>query len=111
MLRESSERHDEAVELKSIMDGDVASGVPHGAALLAFSEAVVARDHATIGKTRDAVVDDIGEAAMVDVAGVISNFERMVRIADATGIGLGRFEDSTAEIRESLGIEAFRHHD
>jgi len=48
---------------------------------------------------------------VVDAAGVISNFQRMVRIADATGIGLGVFEVPSADMREALGINAFRHHD
>ena len=44
---------------------------------------------------------------MVDAAGVVSNFERMVRIADATGIELGAFlSEQTADARQSLGLEA-----
>jgi hypothetical protein len=48
----------------------------------------------------------MGPAAMVDALGVASNFERMVRIADATGIELGAYlEGATAEVREVLRIE------
>ena len=43
---------------------------------------------------------------MVDAAGVTSNFERMVRIADATGIELGdRLEQGSAGVRAALDLE------
>jgi hypothetical protein len=45
---------------------------------------------------------------MVDAAGVVSNFERMVRIADATGIPLDkRMERLSREVREALHLERF----
>ena len=43
---------------------------------------------------------------MVDAAGVASNFERMVRIADATGIPLGEgLEEFSSEVRLELGLD------
>jgi hypothetical protein len=43
---------------------------------------------------------------MIDAAGVASNFERMVRIADATGIELGDwFEQRSAGVRAVLELE------
>ena len=43
---------------------------------------------------------------MVDAAGVASNFERMVRIADATGIELGAaLEGLTANVRTVLSLD------
>ena len=111
MLRASSNTHDEAVELEAVMDGAVGSGVPHGDALVAFAEAVVGAGADDISRARERVVDAVGLEGMIDTAGVISNFQRMVRIADSTGIGLGSFETVTEDIRHSLGIEAFRHHD
>ena len=45
---------------------------------------------------------------MVDAAGVASNFERMVRIADATGIPLdARMEALSHEVRDTLHLERF----
>ena len=44
---------------------------------------------------------------MIDAAGVASHFQRMVRIADATGITLGDVEAVTADLRSELGIDAF----
>jgi hypothetical protein len=45
---------------------------------------------------------------MVDAAGVVSNFERMVRIADATGIQLDeRMAALSQEVRDALQLERF----
>ena len=56
--------------------------------------------------TRTAVVEAMGPAAMVDAAGVASNFERMVRIAGSTGIELGdRLERGSADARAELGLK------
>ncbi|NKC15984.1 MAG: hypothetical protein GKR94_28435 [Gammaproteobacteria bacterium] len=90
------------------MDGTTDSGVPGGAQLVAFAEAAVAREPGAIESARDNLVEVLGPEAAVDAAGVISNFQRMVRIADATGIGLGEaMENASADYREALGIEAF----
>ena len=42
---------------------------------------------------------------MVDAAGVASNFERMVRIADPMGIELGEYLEVSGEARVTLGLE------
>jgi hypothetical protein len=62
-----------------------------------------------ISKTeRAALVDTLGEAAMMDAATVIAAFNAYPRIADATGIPL---EDAkvaaSATLRAQLGLEAF----
>ena len=46
---------------------------------------------------------------MVDAAAVASNFQRMVRIADATGIPLGEgLEAMSQEVREELDLGRFQ---
>ncbi len=63
-------------------------------------------DEETRARTRAAVIEALGPEAMVDAAGVAANFERMVRIADATGIELGDLlEQVTADVRDALGLE------
>jgi hypothetical protein len=79
----------ETVDLHAVTESGRASGVAHGDVLVDFAEALVARDAAAIARARERVIAAIGEAAMVDAAAVASNFERMVRIADGTGIPLG----------------------
>ena len=77
----------------------------HGRELVAFAEAIV-RGEETLARTRAAVIAALGPAAMVDAVGVASNFERMVRIADATGIELGGLlEQASADVRDALGLE------
>lgn len=59
--------------------------------------------------TRHGVLETMGPEAMVDAAGVASNFERMVRIADATGIPLDeRMAKASKDVREALDLERFR---
>ncbi len=54
------------------------------------------------------MIEKLSPEAMVDAAGVASNFERMVRIADATGIQLDkRMEVLSQEVREALHLERF----
>ena len=80
------------------------SGVPHGLELVAFANAIVTGAQ-TLPQSRDAVIEALGAEAMVDAAGVVSNFERMVRIADSTGIELGdRLEQASADVRDTLGL-------
>ena len=84
------------------------SGVEHGNLLLAFTEAIVRDDEAALTQARHAVIEGISPEAMVDAAGVASNFERMVRIADATGIQLDeRMAALSQEVRDTLHLERF----
>lgn len=87
------------------------SGVEHGAALIAFAEAMVKDDDEVLAQSRWAVIATMSPEAMVDAAGVVSNFERMVRIADSTGIPLGeRMEVLTKGVRDQLQLERFTAH-
>ena len=90
------------------MDGDVESGVLHGAELVRFAEAVVAGSAADCETARQALAGAMGSEALVDAAGVISNFERMVRVADATGISIGPMLDEDLVFVRELGIDRFR---
>ena len=85
-----------------------ASGVEHGAVLIDFAEALVGEDDAALARARQAVVEVLGPGATADAAGVASNFERMVRIADSTGIPLDeRMEVLSKEVRHKLHLERF----
>ena len=84
------------------------SGVPHEAALVAFAEAVVQDDEPALETARRRLLNELGSDALVDAAAVASNFERMVRIADSTGIGLDSFlEENTVGIRAELKLTRF----
>ena len=107
LLRASS-RGNERLNSGAIVDTSQDSGVDHGALLLEFTEAVVQRSD-SLGAARERVVQAIGARAAVDAAGVVANFQRMVRIADATGIPVDPYiAERTGPVAKTLGLEAFR---
>ena len=106
LLRASSEISGRAVDLKAVTDPEHAPdcGVAHAAALVALADAMVGEDDGALVAARQRVLDELGPAHLVDAAAVASNFERMVRIADATGIPLDDpVEIMTSDIREVPG--------
>ena len=111
MLRASIEYQGLDADLTAIAEGAKAgdAGIPHGERLVAFAEAALAGDAAELSTARDALRDAAGSAAVVDAAGVIGNFERMVRIADGTGIPIdAMMANLSGDIRDELGLEGFR---
>ena len=69
---------------------------------------MVRDDDVTLTHARHAVIEGLSPEAMVDAAGVASNFERMVRIADSTGIQLDeRMAVLSQEVRDTLHLECF----
>jgi hypothetical protein len=97
-------------DLHAVTDAEAAdrSGVPHGRELLALAEAVVRGGDRELERAREASRAALGPEAFVEAAAVVANFERMVRIADATGIPLDAPVDAmTASLRAELGIDRF----
>jgi hypothetical protein len=107
MLRGSSTSSGEEVNLDAIVHGqDVDSGIPGGRELVRFTDAAL-QDPADLEAARAELVARLGEAEMVDAASVIGNFQRMVRIADSTGIPVDGFmAEANAQVREQLGLNA-----
>jgi hypothetical protein len=84
------------------------SGIAHAEALLAFAGAAVRGSEEELALARGRVLEALGPECLVDAAAVVSNFERMVRIADSTGIALDAPVNAmTGELRAELGIDAF----
>ena len=87
---------------------DPGASVESGPQLAAFAEAMITGSADDVAATRAALVECVGEAGFVRAACVVGNFQRMVRIADATGIPLDGFVMAmTDDFREELGIDAF----
>ena len=108
MLRASSESQGKTVNVKGVIDPVQDSvGVAHQDVLLAFADAAVGRDEAALARSRAALLAALGPEALVDAAGVIGNFERMNRIADACGISLGILEFFGNDVRRELDIEHY----
>ena len=108
-LRVSAKISGDDIDLEGIVEGEaVATGIPGGKALLAFAEAGLGDDAAAITAARQRVREELGERAMVDAACIIANFQRMVRIADGTGIALDNpLVALTADLRDELGINDY----
>jgi hypothetical protein len=110
MLRASVEANQGEVDLRAISEGAKGDsvGVAHAAELTAFAEAALGGDAAALARARDALRAKAGSAALVDAAGVIANFERMTRIADATGIPLDPASQlASSDFRAALGLDAY----
>ena len=108
LLRESGAMEGRVFDPRAVTDASVASGVPFGEELVAFASASVTGSEAELAQHREALEAAMGVEAMVDAAGVAANFERMVRIADATGIPLDKpVAVFTVGLRQELGIDAF----
>lgn len=110
MLRESIETTGESIDLAGLTDPACTriEGIAHSEPLLKFANAFMGEDAAALVTARQALAKAMGPEAMVDAAGVASNFQRMVRIADATGIPS---DDPIAvmqgDLVEQLGIDKY----
>jgi HAMP domain-containing protein len=108
LLRESGKVAGQSYDVRAITDDAASSGVPHGDALTAFADVAVQGPLERLAEVRDAVEAEMSREAVVDAAGVIANFQRMVRIADSTGIPLDKpVAIFTVDLREELGLDAF----
>ena len=82
--------------------------MPGGAALLSFADAVLGADAGQLDAARQAVVGELGEAALVGAAMIAANFSRNDRIANAIGIPLeAEFVKQSEDFRTALGIDDF----
>jgi hypothetical protein len=110
LLRASGAIDGRKVDVEAVTENAAAaaSGVTHAPTLLAFADAFVGADDEALGRARAEVRRVLGDAALVDAAAVASNFERMVRVADATGTPLDPPMVALTEgIRRSLRLDRF----
>lgn len=110
MLRASIQYQGKTGDLRAVTEGSKGgdSGVHHGDALIAFAEAALGDDGAALATARDALRATAGSAALVDAAGVIGNFQRMVRIADGAGIDLDApVAMLSSDFRDEIGLDDF----
>ena len=83
-------------------------GIPQGALLVDFAEAVLGRDEDRLTRARLKLSETLGTDALVDAAAVVANFNAIDRIADATGIPIDAERvELTADLRAELAINAF----
>ncbi len=109
MLSLSADASNTDIDLNIVNGVDSASSaVPHSAALMRFAEAVAGRNPQGIAVARQALFDEAGNDVVVDAAAVAGNFQRMVRIADATGIPVDdRMQALSGSIQKDLDLRRF----
>ncbi|MDH3707921.1 MAG: hypothetical protein OES57_17785 [Acidimicrobiia bacterium] len=104
MLRASADHNDVTVDLAGIRDATIDSGVPHGHALIALTDAVVLRDVDERQIAFGALVGAVGEQAAVRAAAVAGNFEMMNRLLDGIGVGA---PPGAAPIAAEIGVSVW----
>jgi hypothetical protein len=108
MLRASSDAFGYDVDLRVVTDPAVDPGIPGGSVLLAFTDAVLGRRN--VDEARADLLGALGESGLVGAAGVIGNFSMMNRIADATGMPVGKGTLArTDDVRALLDLDRFLH--
>lgn len=109
MLRASAEASGLKIELKSVVDPKLESGIAHGAELLAFADAVAGNDAVALKRARDNLLEAGGPGALVQAAAIAANFSMNDRAANAIGIVLESiFVRGSADYRAVLGIDNYR---
>ena len=89
---------------ESATSGDVAHAEP----LMKFAGALASRDEEELATARAALLEQAGAPVLVDAAAVAGNFQRMVRIADATGIPLDEAAATMGHVRlKDLELDRF----
>ena len=87
-------------------------GIPHSATLINFCDAFMGGDADDLSTARELLASEMSPEAMVDVAGIAANFQRMNRIADATGmpqdsLGHKKASEIRDTLNEKLGINRY----
>ncbi|MDE0513915.1 MAG: hypothetical protein OXI88_19295 [Gammaproteobacteria bacterium] len=96
--------------MRLAVDGSNGSdgGVAHGALLSDFATAAVTGDDTALERTRREILNKLGQEELVDAAALVAHYEKMDRIADATGLPLDApMQILGGELRDSLDIGKF----
>lgn len=110
MLRASVEAMGGKVDVRAITDPSVDPLVEGGLALIGFVDAVLGGQETARAISAETIRSTLGPGGLVDAAGVIGTFSMMNRIADATGMPVGRGAiERTEDLRRLTGIDRFRH--
>jgi len=101
MLSLSADITESDIDLQMVNGDEAATAgdIEHGNALMKFAEAVAHRDEVALATARTVLLQEAGAEVLVDAAAVAGNFQRMVRIADSTGIPS---DVGSADMREAV---------
>lgn len=98
------------IELGGVNEGEGKddAGIPHGARLLAFTDAVMRGDDAELDRERKALRGALTDEEYIDAVATVGAFNVVDRIADSTGIPLDEALDAVSkDVREELGLARF----
>lgn len=105
----NNEKTGDEIDLSSVMgeaDGD--GGIPNGAMLVNFAEAVAGDDAERLKDARAEVTRMLGADGLVDTCGNAATFNAIDRIADTIDIPIDDVRlEPTADFPRELGIDAF----
>lgn len=88
-----------------MIDGASDSGVPDGALLVEFTEAVLGVDDAHLAQVRARLRARLGDEKLVDAAGAVASFNAVVKVADGTGLAVDEFrKDNADKLRDELRL-------
>lgn len=91
------------------MDTSQDTGVPGGAELLAFADAVIGPDADALDAARAGLAAALGPHSVSGGASIAANFSKNDRIANGCGIPVDRMQlKASADLRERLGLNDFR---
>ena len=107
MLRESINAEGQSIDLEGLADPNCKeiAGLKHSRTLIEYADVFMSRDAEKLALIGAKLEKEMGANKLVDASGVASNFQRMVRIADGSGIPVdpGSY-DSKADLIEQLGL-------
>jgi hypothetical protein len=108
MLSSSALAFNHEVDIASIGDPSVPTGIPGGTELLALVDTVMGVSSTDLTDIHRTVVAVLGPEALADAASVHGNFEMMNRVAEGTGIPIApQAIASMQPIIDDLGIRDF----
>ena len=109
VLRESGRLINKVFNIEAIMQPTMEVGVEGGSELLAFADAILSADRGELDRSRQALANVLGPAAVASASIIAANFSKNDRIANALGIpSEAMMLEPTADFRETLGINQFR---
>jgi hypothetical protein len=111
MLRESIQADGQTIDLEGLADTDCKeiAGLKNSKILIEYADVFMTRDAAELAVVREKLEKAMGARALVDAAGVASNFQRMVRIADGTGIPSDALShDAKVEMAAKLDLNKYQ---
>ena len=110
MLRESIKADGQTIDLEGLADPNCKeiAGLKHSHRLIEYADVFMLRYAEQLALVRDKLEKEMGANKLVDASGVASNFQRMVRIADGSGIPVdpGSYENRV-DLIDQLGLEEY----